>query len=64
MKNCDVYGGSGKVNYSNCDGVGIVRNSSYFPILSEVSTFANDWVECPSCHGSGEKSCRNCGGSV
>lgn len=63
MSDCPTCHGSGKVTCSHCNGSGEVRNSSYIPILSEVSTVADDWEKCSYCHGSGERSCSYCHGS-
>ncbi len=63
MSDCSDCGGSGKVACSKCDGTGEVRNSSYIPVIAEVTNLANDWVTCPYCHGSGERTCSRCDGS-
>jgi len=63
MSECSNCGGSGYVTCSTCDGVGEIRNTSYIPLLSEVSTLANDWEKCPACNGSKEKKCSRCRGT-
>lgn len=60
---CSNCSGTGKVTCPTCDGDGKIRNTSYIPILSEISTLANDWQTCPNCHGSGEKKCSRCNGT-
>jgi DnaJ-class molecular chaperone len=53
----------GKLKCDKCGGTGEIRNISYIPVLSEVSSIANDWVECYMCHGKGEKICSRCDGA-
>ena len=63
MSQCIDCRGTGEITCPTCDGKGEIRNTSYFPGLSEISTIADDWQECPSCDGSGKKTCPRCDGS-
>ena len=63
MGSCRLCGGKGTIHCDKCNGTGKTRNSSYLPLISELSNLANDWVKCFKCGGRGKKQCKYCKGS-